>query len=82
MANWKKVLPAPQTGVRYYVAGSNVVAVDTSYKVIDSVQIPTIKYTDNDDEVEIESKEGDKTTKIEIDKDDGEVDVEEEEEDD
>jgi hypothetical protein len=70
-----KVLPAPSTGVRYYVAGSNVVAVDSTYKVIDSVQIPSIKYTDDGDEIEIESKQGGKTKKVEIDKDDGEVDV-------
>ena len=38
-----QVLPAPSAGVRYYVAGSNVVAVDKTYKVVDSVQIPSIK---------------------------------------
>lgn len=37
------VLPAPLAGIRYYVAGSNVVAVDRSYKVVDSVKIPTIR---------------------------------------
>ena len=73
-----KVLPAPSAGVRYYVAGSNVVAVDRSYKIVDSVQIPSIKYSEDEDEVKIESKEGNKTTKIEIDKDDGEVEVEKE----
>ncbi|MEO5914100.1 MAG: hypothetical protein ABIS50_07700 [Luteolibacter sp.] len=72
-----QVLPAPTGDVRYYVAGSNVVAVDGHYKIIDSVQIPTIKYTETDDEVKIEKKEGDHKTKIEIDKDDGEVDVDE-----
>lgn len=51
-----KVLPAPTTGVRYYVAGSNVVAVDSSYKVVDSIQIPTIKYTDANGDVHIEAK--------------------------
>lgn len=71
-----KVLPAPTSGVRYYVAGSNVVAVDSSYKIVDSVQIPTIKYTEDEDKIEIESKEGRTTTKTEIDKDDGEVEVE------
>lgn len=40
-----KVLPAPGSGVRYYVAGSNVVAVDSSYRVVDSIQIPTVKLT-------------------------------------
>jgi len=39
------VLPAPLAGIRYFVAGSNVVAVDRSYKVVDSVQIPTIRFT-------------------------------------
>lgn len=38
-----KVLPAPASGVRYYVAGSNVVAVDSSYRVVDSVDVPSIK---------------------------------------
>ncbi len=38
-----KVLPAPSTDVRYYVAGSNVVAVDKTYKIVDSVQVPSIK---------------------------------------
>ncbi len=41
-----KVLPAPIAGVRYYVAGSNVVAVDAQYKVVDSVQIPSVRITD------------------------------------
>jgi hypothetical protein len=38
-----KVLPAPASGVRYYVAGSNVVAVDSSYRVVDSISIPSVK---------------------------------------
>lgn len=76
------VLPAPSAGVRYYIAGSNVVAVDPSYKIVDSVQIPSIKYTENEDEVKIESKEGKTTTTTEIDKDDGEVEVEKEKDDD
>jgi hypothetical protein len=69
------VLPAPASGVRYYVAGSNVVSVDSSYKIVDSVQIPTIKYSEDEDEIVI--KEGNKKTTI--DKDDGEVEVEKEE---
>lgn len=40
-----KVLPASTSGVRYYVAGSNVVAVDSSYRIVDSIQIPTVKLT-------------------------------------
>ncbi|MES2438801.1 MAG: hypothetical protein V4584_07035 [Verrucomicrobiota bacterium] len=76
-----KVLPAASGGVRYYIAGSNVVAVDPSYKIVDSVQIPSIKYTENEDEVTIESKEPGKTTTTEIDKDDGEVETETEEDD-
>jgi hypothetical protein len=39
-----KVLPAPRAGVTYYVAGSNVVAVDKEYKIVDSVHIPSIKF--------------------------------------
>lgn len=37
------VLPRPSAGVRYYVAGSNVVAVDRDYRVVDAIQIPSIK---------------------------------------
>ena len=37
-----KVLPAPRAETRYYIAGSNVVAVDKSYKVVDSIHIPSI----------------------------------------
>lgn len=37
-------LPAPREGVHYYVAGSNVIAVDPSYRVVDSVHIPSIKF--------------------------------------
>ncbi len=70
------VLPAPTAGIRYYVAGSNVVAVDASYRIVDSVQIPSIKYSEDEDKVEIEEKNGNTTTKTEIDKDDGEVEVE------
>ncbi|MES2925130.1 MAG: hypothetical protein V4819_26490 [Verrucomicrobiota bacterium] len=80
-ADLVKVLPAPSAGVRYYVAGSNVVAVDPSYRVVDSVQIPTIKYSEDDDEIKIESKKGKTTTTTEIDKDDGEVEVEKEKDD-
>lgn len=38
-----KVLPAPASGIRYYVAGSNVVAVDPNYRVVDSIAIPSVK---------------------------------------
>ena len=41
-----KLLPAAEERqVRYYVAGGNVVAVDKEYKVVDSIHIPSIKYT-------------------------------------
>jgi hypothetical protein len=43
-----KVLPAPTPEVRYYMAGGNVVAVDKSYRVVDSVQIPSVKITVDD----------------------------------
>jgi hypothetical protein len=39
-----KVLPAPRAGVSYYVAGSNVVAVDKEYRVVDTVHVPSIKF--------------------------------------
>lgn len=38
-----RVLPAPTPEVRYYLAGSNVVAVNKTYQVVDSIQIPTVK---------------------------------------
>jgi hypothetical protein len=40
-----EVLPEARSGVTYYVAGSNVVAVDSDYKVVDSIRIPTIKFS-------------------------------------
>jgi hypothetical protein len=43
-----KVLPAPTPEVRYYMAGGNVVAVDKTYKVVDSIQIPSVKITVDD----------------------------------
>jgi hypothetical protein len=43
-----KVLPAPTPDVQYYMAGGNVVAVDKSYKVVDSIQIPSVKITVDD----------------------------------
>ncbi len=44
-----ELLPSPATGVRYYVAGSNVVAVDPSFRVVDSIQIPSIKFKEKED---------------------------------
>lgn len=43
-----QVLPAATGDVRYYVAGSNVVAVDKTYKVVDSIQIPSVKIVADD----------------------------------
>ena len=40
--------PVESTEVRYYVAGSNVVAVDENYRVVDSIQIPSVKITVDD----------------------------------
>lgn len=56
-----QVLPAPPAEVQYYVAGGSVVAVDKTYKVIDSIQVPTVKFEVevDDDEVKIEKKEKD-----------------------
>jgi hypothetical protein len=39
-------LPTPPSGVRYFIAGSNVIAVDQNYRVVDSIQIPTIQITE------------------------------------
>ena len=42
------VLPAPAPDVHYYVAGGNVVAVDRDYKVVESINVPSIKITVDD----------------------------------
>ena len=44
-----KILPAPGEEVHYYVAGGNVVAVDRDYRVVDSIQIPSIKISVDDE---------------------------------
>ncbi len=44
-----RVLPSQPQDLRYYVAGSNLVAVDHNYKIVDSIQIPTIRLPDADD---------------------------------
>ena len=31
-------------GYSYYIAGSNVVAIDDGYRVVDSIRIPTIRF--------------------------------------
>lgn len=44
-----QLLPAPAGDVTYYIAGSNVIAVDkTSYRVVDSLRIPSIKFEMDD----------------------------------
>lgn len=52
-----KVLPAPTGAVRYYVAGSNVVAVNQTYQVVDSIQIPTVKFVEVDDDDDDDDKD-------------------------
>lgn len=56
-----KVLPPPNADVRYYVAGGNVVAVDKSYKVVDSIRVPSMKFDveieDGGKEIEIKKKD-------------------------
>ncbi len=58
-----KVLPPPQPEVRYYVAGGNVVAVDKSYKIVDSLRIPSVNFEvevdDDGEEIEIKKKKKD-----------------------
>ena len=55
-----KVLPAPTGEVRYYVAGSNVVAVNQTYQVVDSIQIPTVKFVEVDDDDDDDDDNDDK----------------------
>ena len=56
-----KILPAPTAEVRYYVAGGNVVAVDKTYKVVDTLRIPSVKFDveveDGGKEIEIKRKD-------------------------
>ena len=58
-----QVLPAAPADVRYVVAGGNVVAIDKSYKVVDSIRIPSVKFDvevdDDGDEIKIKRKEKD-----------------------
>ncbi len=61
-----EVLPSRTEGVRYYMAGSNIVAVDPSYRVVDSIQIPTVRYQEVSTEVEREGKK----VEVEIEVDD------------
>ena len=56
------VLPTRTGDVRYYMAGSNIVAVDPSYRVVDSIQIPTVRY--------------ETSTEVEVDRDKVEIEVE------
>lgn len=41
-----RVLPADFQNVRYFLAGCNLVAVNGSYKVLDSIRIPTVRLPD------------------------------------
>lgn len=58
-----KVLPPPTADVRYFVAGGSVVAVDKTYKVVDSIRVPSLKFDvevdDDGDEIKIEKKDKD-----------------------
>ena len=48
-----RVLPAhSQEQVRYYLAGSNLVAVDSGYKILDAVRIPTVRLSNEGGAVE------------------------------
>lgn len=39
-----EVLPEAPADVRYFMAGSNVIAVDKEFKIVDSIQIPTVHF--------------------------------------
>lgn len=58
-----QVLPPAPADVRYVVAGGNVVAIDKSFKVVDSIQIPSVKFDievdDDGDEIKLKRKEKD-----------------------
>lgn len=38
-----RALPAGQPAVRYFLAGTNLVAVDSGYKVVDSIRLPRVR---------------------------------------
>lgn len=80
-ADLVKILPSPRGDVRYYVAGSNVVAIDGNYRVVDSIQVPTITYED-EDKIKMETTKNGRKVEVEVDKDDGEVEVDEADDDD
>lgn len=58
-----QVLPPAPAEVRYVVAGGNVVAIDKSFKVVDSIRVPSVKFDvevdDDGDEIKIKRKEKD-----------------------
>ena len=41
---WVQVLPPAPAEVGYYVAGANIVAVDKSSKVVDSIRVPSLRF--------------------------------------
>lgn len=43
-----RMLPADGSTVRYYLAGSQLVAVDANYKVLDTIPIPTVRISVNE----------------------------------
>ncbi len=55
-----KVLPAPRPDTRYYVAGGNIIAVDKTYKVVDSLRVPSIKFDVDVDGAKAEVKKANK----------------------
>ncbi len=78
-----ELLPPAPTGVRYYFAGRNVVALDPEYTVVDSIPVPTISYLLSDPKLKIDeddledlkdAREDGDDVKIKIDED-GEVDI-------
>lgn len=38
-----RMMPARKQAVRYFLAGSNLVALDSGYKVVESIRIPTVR---------------------------------------
>lgn len=58
-----QVLPPAPSEVGYYVAGANIAAVDKSYRVVDSIRVPSLRFyvevDDDGDEIKIKRKEKD-----------------------
>lgn len=46
-ADIQRILPARQPEVRYYLAGRYLVAVDSDYRIVDFIRIPTVRLSES-----------------------------------